>query len=103
MAHAAALDTGHELPRGGDFQGQTRKARQGACGSFPLSPLESKTLISLGGVPIMSSQLRERIWARILVPIATTPVCVSMNAGGCYSCRRGKPLTYSSELGPRRH
>lgn len=98
--HAEALDTGPESPGEGDFQGQTTKARQGACGSFPPSPLESKTPISLGKSPIISSQLRERIWARILVPMATTPVCVSMSAGCRYSYGRGKPLTCSSELGP---
>ena len=99
--HAGVLNTGPESPGEGDFQGHTRKARQRARPSFPLSLRESKTPISLGKSPITSSQLREGIWARILVPMATTPVCVSMSAGCRYSCRRGKPLTRSSELGPQ--
>lgn len=64
-------------------------------------PLESKTPISPGRSPILSSSLRERIWAQILVPMATAPVYVSMCAGCCCSCRRGDPLTCSSELGPQ--
>lgn len=74
----------------------TFKVRPGKPGQGPMvlslhPPLESKILISPGRSPILSSSLRERIWAQILVPMATAPVCVSMRAGCCCSCRKGGP------------
>lgn len=51
---AGAPDTGHGSPGGGNFRGLARRTRQGACGSFPPSPLESKTPISPGRRPIPS-------------------------------------------------